>query len=141
VSITYEEFLTRLRDSDGLMFRNVRNALVKAADRMRSSAQVNATSFPKVISGELKKSIHGVVLEKPKGKLNLVLRAGGTVAPSRPYEEVADIVYARVQELGGGPFNIREKRYLGRARDKHLPSLEKEMDLAIKLSLLGKKLR
>ena len=66
------------------------------------------------------------------------LRAGGYEAPKTPFEQAADVVYARVQELGGGPNNIVRKLYLQRARDKNLPRTEKEIEKAISFTLKGK---
>ena len=140
MSITGEEFTERLRKSPDLLTDNLRNALARAANRMMTSAKVNATTFPRAISGNLFRSIQGIVLRsKTTGEQRLLLRAGANAIATSTEEQTADVVYARVQELGGGPFRIKKKRYLGRARDKHLPQTAREMDKALKFALEGKK--
>ena len=68
----------------------------------------------------------------------LILRAGGLTTPNRPFSESADVVYAAVQEFGGGPNRIIPKFYLRRARDKIKPIFERDLNAAAEATLKGK---
>ena len=139
MSITLEEFKKRLSEADGRMAWNIRQVLLKQSLRMEADAKRNATYFPRVQTGRLRNSIMGGVL-RTQGGLALSLRAGGLSVPSRPFEESADVVYAAIQEFGGGDQNIKEKRYLRNAFEKHLPRTERLLDKAVVSALKGKDL-
>ena len=139
MSITYEEFIERLANAGGLIAWNTRFALTKGSLRMEADAKRNATYFPRVQTGRLRNSIMAGAL-KIGNETGLVLRAGGLSTPTRPFTESADVVYAAIQEYGGGPQRIKEKRYLNRAFEKNLPKTEKMLDAAFLAALRGKKL-
>lgn len=136
MSIGFDEFLNRLSDMEGRLTTNIRNALLKNALRMESHAKRNATSFPKVVTGRLRNSIIGTVKRFQEDEY-LILRAGGLTAPTRPFSESADVVYAAIQEFGGGQQNIKPKFYLRRARDKVLPRVDTDIQKAMSAALRG----
>ena len=136
MSIGFDEFLNRLSDMEGRLTTNIRNALLKNALRMESHAKRNATSFPKVVTGRLRNSIIGTVKRFQEDEY-LILRAGGLTAPTRPFSESADVVYAAIQEFGGGQQNIKPKFYLKRARDKVLPRVDIDIQKAMSAALRG----
>lgn len=136
MSISYEEFQQRLSDSDNRLQNNVRKVLVKQSLRMESDAKKNATNFPRVQTGRLRNSISGNVINFNQEDY-LVLRAGGISTPSRPFTESADVVYAAIQEFGGGLQNIKEKRYLRNAFDRHIKGTRILLGKAVKAALRG----
>mgnify|MGYP003123738607 CR=1 FL=1 len=136
MSIGFDEFLNRLSDMEGRLTTNIRNALLKNALRMESHAKRNATSFPKVVTGRLRNSIIGTVKRFQEDEY-LILRAGGLTVPTRPFSESADVVYAAIQEFGGGQQNIKPKFYLRRARDKVLPRVDTDIQKAMSAALRG----
>ena len=139
MSITYEEFMDRLAKSDSRISANIRNILVRQSLKMEASAKRNATYFPRVQTGRLRNSIMGTVAKFGNDEF-LMLRAGGFTAPSRPFSESADVVYAAIQEYGGGLQRIKEKRYLRNAWDRHIRRTENLVDKAFLLALQGKSL-
>ena len=139
MSISYEEYIKRLSEASGRLAWNMRQVLVKGSMRMEADAKRNATYFPRVQTGRLRNSIMGGVL-RDGNDMALVLQAGGLSTPTRPFTESADVVYAAIQEYGGGVQNIKEKRYLRNAFEKHLPKTEKNLDKAIIAALKGKDL-
>lgn len=138
MSITFNEFETRLGNMEGLLAENIRLAMLKNALRMEKAAKRNATSFPKVVTGRLRNSITGSVVRFQEDEY-LILRAGGLTAPNRPFSESADVVYAAIQEFGGGTQRIKPKFYLQRARDRIKPRFEADLNKAINKSLKGEK--
>ena len=135
--LTPSEFETRLGEMEGKLIQNVRKAMVKNALRMERAAKRNATGFPKVVTGRLRNSIMGSVVRFQEDEY-LILRAGGLTAPNRPFSESADVVYAAIQEFGGGSQRIKPKFYLQRARDRIIPKFEHDMDIAMRKTLTGK---
>lgn len=139
MSITYEEFMDRLSKADSRISMNIRSVLLKQSLKMEADAKRNATHFPRVQTGRLRNSISGNVINF-QNEDYLVLRAGGISTPSRPFTESADVVYAAIQEYGGGFQNIKEKRYLRNAFDKHINRTKSLIDKAVIASLKGKEL-
>ena len=139
MSFSFDDFVDSLNEMEGRLTKNVRNALHKNALRAMRAAKINATSFPRVVTGRLRNSITGTTIVKD-GLLTAILRAGGhSIAGNDPrLNPPAEVVYAAVQEFGGGPFNIRPKRYMQRARDKVLPRFNADIDKATRLALEGK---
>ena len=131
------EFETRLGEMEGKLITNIRIAMLKNALRMEKAAKQNATSFPKVVTGRLRNSIMGSVVRFQEDEY-LILRAGGLTAPNRPFSESADVVYAAVQEFGGGSHRIKPKFYLQRARDRVIPRFEADMNIAMRKTFEGK---
>ena len=136
MSISLDEFSKRLDTMDGRLAQNITKAMKKNALRMEAQAKLNATTFPKVIDNRLRSSIMGTVINFQNDDF-LILRAGGLTAPSRPFSESADVVYAAVQEFGGGPNRIIPKFYLRRARDKIEPIFRRDLNKAAEAALKG----
>jgi len=139
VSLSFTMFTTRLAEMEGRLVKNIRKAMVKNALRMERAAKRNATGFPKVVTGRLRNSIMGSVVRFQEDEY-LILRAGGLTAPNRPFSESADVVYAAIQEFGGGTQRIKPKFYLKRARDKVIPTFNADINEAFNKALLGKDL-
>ena len=148
MSIKIQEFEKIINEAEGRLIMNVRSSLIKNAFRMESKAKLNATSFPKVVTGRLRSSIQGSVIQFGEDEF-LILRAGGQERekPRGPYSEAADVVYAAIQEFGGtsdmagGAAFIRPKFYLKRARDEVRPRVEPDLDKAVEFALKGRDLR
>jgi hypothetical protein len=142
VSISIQEFEKILDEAEGRLIQNIRASLIKNALRMEGAAKKNATTFPRVDTGRLRNSIIGSVIQFQDDEF-LILRAGGQErgVPSSPYSTSADVVYAAVQEFGGGPNRIKPKFYLRRARDKVLPRVSKDISVAMNFALNGKDFR
>ena len=130
-------FTTRLAEMEGRLVKNIRKAMIRNALRMERAAKRNATGFPKVVTGRLRNSIMGSVVRFQEDEY-LILRAGGLTAPNRPFSESADVVYAAIQEFGGGTQRIKPKFYLKRARDKVIPTFNADINEAFNKALLGK---
>lgn len=139
MSLSFTMFTTRLAEMEGRLVKNIRKAMVKNALRMERAAKRNATGFPKVVTGRLRNSIMGSVVRFQEDEY-LILRAGGLTAPNRPFSESADVVYAAIQEFGGGTQRIKPKFYLKRARDKVIPTFNADINEAFNKALLGKDL-
>lgn len=139
MSLSFEMFATRMGEMEGRLVKNIRKAMVKNALRMERAAKRNATGFPKVVTGRLRNSIMGSVVRFQEDEY-LILRAGGLTAPSRPFSESADVVYAAIQEFGGGTQRIKPKFYLKRARDKVIPTFNADINEAFNRALIGKDL-
>ena len=136
MNITLDEFVERFADMDGRLAKNVRSAMMQNALRMEGTAKKNATTFPKVVTGRLRNSIMATVM-RHQGDEHLVLRSGGLATPTRPFSESADVVYAAIQEFGGGPKNIKPKFYLKRAFERHLHYSKVLLGKAVQASLRG----
>jgi hypothetical protein len=132
-------FATRMGEMEGRLVKNIRKAMVRNALRMERAAKRNATGFPKVVTGRLRNSIMGSVVRFQEDEY-LILRAGGLTAPNRPFSESADVVYAAIQEFGGGTQRIKPKFYLKRARDKVIPTFNADINEAFNRALIGKDL-
>lgn len=136
MSISFDEFTKTLGSMEGRLAKNINKAMKANALRMQTAARLNATSFPRVIDNRLRGSIMGTVINFQEDDY-LILRAGGITAPNRPFSESADVVYAAVQEFGGGPNRIIPKFYLRRARDKIKPIFERDLKAAAEATLKG----
>ena len=136
MSISFDEFTKTLGSMEGRLAKNINKAMKANALRMQTAARLNATTFPRVIDNRLRGSIMGTVINFQEDDY-LILRAGGITAPSRPFSESADVVYAAVQEFGGGPNRIIPKFYLRRARDKIKPIFERDLKAAAEATLKG----
>lgn len=139
MSLSFTMFTTRLAEMEGRLVKNIRKAMIRNALRMERAAKRNATGFPKVVTGRLRNSIMGSVVRFQEDEY-LILRAGGLTAPNRPFSESADVVYAAIQEFGGGTQRIKPKFYLKRARDKVIPTFNADINEAFNKALLGKDL-
>ena len=139
MSLSFSMFATRMGEMEGRLVKNIRKAMVRNALRMERAAKRNATGFPKVVTGRLRNSIMGSVVRFQEDEY-LILRAGGLTAPNRPFSESADVVYAAIQEFGGGTQRIKPKFYLRRARDKVIPTFNADINEAFAKTLMGKDL-
>jgi hypothetical protein len=136
VSIPFKKFVDIMDTMQGRLAKNINKAMKKNALRMEAAAKLNATTFPRVIDNRLRSSIMGTVINFQEDDY-LILRAGGLTAPNRPFSESADVVYAAVQEFGGGPNRIIPKFYLKRARDKIEPIFRRDLEAASEAALKG----
>ena len=149
MSISFDDFLKRVKGSGELLFNNTNIAMTKNALRMEADGKLNATTFPRVQTGRLRNSIQGIVGTDFSGNLMLILRAGGlNFAGDNPtINPPADVEYAKIQEEGGTSFfmgrdiQIIPKFYLRRARDKNLSKYKEDITKAGKLALEGKAFR
>ena len=142
MSITVLQFEKILDEAEGRLIQNIRASLIKDALKMEALAKRNATSFPRVQTGRLRNSIVGSVIQFQDDEF-LILRAGGQerATPASPFSTAADVVYAAIQEFGGGTQRIKPKFYLRRARDKVLPRVNADISKAMNLALKGKDYR
>lgn len=142
MSISIQEFEKIIDEAEGRLVQNIRASLIKNALRMEAAAKKNATSFPRVQTGRLRNSIIGSVIQFQDDEF-LILRAGGQERgiPASPFSTSADVVYAAIQEFGGGTQRIKPKFYLRRARDKVLPRVNADIGTAMNLALKGKDYR
>ena len=129
MSVNWRFFTEAMATMEGRLAMNITKAMKKSALRMEAQAKLNATTFPRVIDNRLRSSIMGTVINFQDDDY-LILRAGGLTAPNRPFSESADVVYAAVQEFGGGPNRIIPKFYLRRAREKDEPNFRRDLDKA-----------
>lgn len=136
MSIPFKKFVDIMDTMQGRLAKNINKAMKKNALRMEAAAKLNATTFPRVIDNRLRSSIMGTVINFQEDDY-LILRAGGLTAPNRPFSESADVVYAAVQEFGGGPNRIIPKFYLKRARDKIEPIFRRDLEAASEAALKG----
>lgn len=131
--------LPELVESFSVMLeKNTRNALTKNALRMMTQAKLNARSRMNQITGNLRNSIFGTVIQQGDEEY-LHLRAGGYNIPTKKGEETADVIYAAVQEYGWKERNIRAKWYMRDAFLKIEPKVERDLHAAMKAALNGKR--
>lgn len=142
MSLTLQQFTDIIDEAEGQLIQNIRASLMKNALRMEAAAKLNATSFPRVQTGRLRNSIQGSLIQFQDDEF-LILRAGGQErgTPSSPFSTSADVIYAAIQEFGGGTQRIKPKFYLKRARDKMLPRTESDISKAMSFALEGKDFR
>lgn len=138
MSISGEEFEKRVESFSDLLIKNNRNALAKNALRMMTQAKLYARSRMNQITGNLRNSIFGTVIQQGD-KEYLLLRAGGYSTPTVLYEQTADVIYAAVQEYGWKERNIRAKWYMRDAFEKIEPRVEPDLNAAMKAALNGKR--
>ncbi len=140
MSITFEEFQKRLQMAGPRFQRNLAQLAIKTALNMESSAKINATTYPKVVTGRLRSSIQGTV-DSPDNHPIINLLAGGqsrsdtaSVGGKTISVEPGQIVnYAEKLEFGSG--SIAPRRFLGRAFDEHEPLMVREMKALLLKSL------
>lgn len=138
MSISGEEFEIRVESFSEMLEKNTRNALTKNALRMMTQAKLNARSRMNQITGNLRNSIFGTVVQQGDEEY-LLLRAGGYNIPTKKAEETADVIYAAVQEFGWKEQNIRPKWYMRDAFWKIEPKVEPDLHAAMRYALKGKK--
>ena len=89
---SFDQFLKTQQKASRRLITELNRILSTSALRMERDAKINATSFPRVQTGRLRSSIHGLI-DAPQGSSRLILRAGGQSGGS-------DVDYAKYQEFG-----------------------------------------
>jgi hypothetical protein len=103
---SFDQFLKRQQKASRRLITELNRILSTSALRMERDAKINATSFPRVQTGRLRSSIHGLI-DAPQGSSRVILRAGGQSGGS-------DVDYAKYQEFGTR-FIQPPRLFLGRA--------------------------
>ena len=103
---SFNQFLKRQQKASRRLITELNRILSTSALRMERDAKINATSFPRVQTGRLRSSIHGLI-DAPQGSSRVILRAGGQSGGS-------DVDYAKYQEFGTR-FIQPPRLFLGRA--------------------------
>ena len=116
-----DDFIIRVFKQSTKLDNELLNSAHYIARRLVSSAQTNATIDPKVITGELWKSIGTIVKKTNTGAL-ITLKAGNSTA-----------YYAPFQELGTN--RLYPRLYLEKARNHVLSSLPEELKKITKIYL------
>tara|TARA_A100001011_G_C14319969_1_gene850031 strand:+ start:6028 stop:6426 length:399 start_codon:yes stop_codon:yes gene_type:complete len=112
--LSFDQFIKVQEKASKRLIDDLKKILEASALKMERSAKVNATSFPKVRTGRLRSSIHGLI-DAPLATPRIILRAGGQSGGS-------DVRYAKFQEFGTD--NIQPPRlFLGRAVAKEKDNL------------------
>ena len=101
--LSFDQFLKRMQKADSKLLKELEKELLKSSMRMERDAKLNATTYPKVVTGRLRSSITGLVDSK-QGTSRVILRAGGSNN---------DVNYAGYVEFGTN--YIKPRLYLGRA--------------------------
>ena len=104
--LSFDQFLKRQQKASRRLITELNRILSTSALRMERDAKINATSFPRVQTGRLRSSIHGLI-DAPQGSSRVILRAGGQSGGS-------DVDYAKYQEFGTR-FIQPPRLFLGRA--------------------------
>jgi hypothetical protein len=103
---SFDQFLKTQQKASRRLITELNRILSTSALRMERDAKINATSFPRVQTGRLRSSIHGLI-DAPQGSSRVILRAGGQSGGS-------DVDYAKYQEFGTR-FIQPPRLFLGRA--------------------------
>lgn len=111
--LSFNDFLKRVKNSNNELLKELTKQLRKSALSMERDAKLNATNYPKVRTGTLRRSITGLI-DAPQGTPRVLLRAGGL-------NQGKDLRYAKYVEFGTK--FIRPRLYLGRAVDAELQRL------------------
>ena len=59
--LSFDDLLKRVKKSDNVLIKELEKILTTSALRMERDAKLNATSYPKVVTGRLRSSITGLV--------------------------------------------------------------------------------
>ena len=130
--ITPEQFQDRMKRAGPRMLKNIKREFVKIGLRMETQAKVNATTYPRVVTGRLRSSINSKVTTS-EGSPQIILRAGGT----HKIAEFAgtQVNYARAIEFGTD--RIKPRLFMGRAVKTMIKRIDPEISKAMRLSLEG----
>ena len=123
--LSFNDFLQRVKKADNVLIKELEKILTTAALRMERDAKINATSYPKVVTGRLRSSITGLV-DAPLGSPRVVLRAGGSSSGS-------DVDYADYIEFGTR--YIKPRLFLGRAVRSESERLPDRLSSLLNVSL------
>jgi len=99
--LTPEELAERLASAQPRLAKIIERKAIALALMLESDAKGNATESMNHPTGNLRRSIIGAAVDTPRG-LAVQLRAGGR-------HNGEDVVYARLQELGGKIRPVRRK--------------------------------
>ena len=122
--ITPEQFQDRMKKAGPRMLKNIKREFVKIGMRMETQAKLNATTYPRVVTGRLRSSINSKVTTS-EGSPQIILRAGGT----------NQVNYARAIEFGTD--RIKPRLFMGRAVKTMIKRIDPEISKAMRLSLEG----
>lgn len=123
--LSFNDFLQRVKKADNVLIKELERILTTSALRMERDAKINATSYPKVVTGRLRSSITGLV-DAPLGSPRVVLRAGGSSSGS-------DVDYADYIEFGTR--YIKPRLFLGRAVRSESERLPDRLSSLLNVSL------
>jgi hypothetical protein len=123
--LSFNDFLQRVKKADNVLIKELERILTTSALRMERDGKLNATSYPKVVTGRLRSSITGLV-DAPLGSPRVVLRAGGSSSGS-------DVDYADYIEFGTE--YIKPRLFLGRAVRSESERLPDRLSSLLNVSL------
>ena len=124
---SFEEFVISFQDLDNRLMGELKKILVKSAQQLERDAKINATTYPRVRSNNLRSSIAGLTTMK-MGESRVFLRAGGVINGE-------EVNYARALEYGEAFRNLAPRKYLGRSFDKEIQRLPKRLSDLLGASL------
>lgn len=123
--LSFNDLLKRVKKADNVLIKELERILTTSALRMEREAKLNATSYPKVVTGRLRSSITGLV-DAPLGSPRVVLRAGGSSSGS-------DVDYADYIEFGTR--YIKPRLFLGRSVRSESERLPDRLSSLLSVSL------
>ena len=121
--LTPEQFQDRMKKAGPRTLKAIEKKFIKMGLRMETSAKINATFYPRVVTGRLRSSINSKVITSG-GSPRLLLRAGGT----------NQVNYARAIEFGTD--RIKPRLFMGTAFNDILKRADKNIKDAVKVSLV-----
>lgn len=119
--LSFNDFLKKMEKANSELLKELTKQLRKSALILEKEAKINATTYPRVRTGTLRRSITGLV-DSPQGTSRVVLRAGGL-------NQGQDLRYAKYVEFGTR--FIRPRLYLGRAVDAELQRLPNRLSILL----------
>ena len=125
---SYNEFRSLIAKSKTKLLREINVLLLKTALDMEKQGKINASSYPKVVTGDLRKTIRGELEDKGKNP-RVVLRAGGNVRGGVKNK----VDYAQYVEFG--TVKMSPRLYLKRAHDKQSVKFQKRLTKILKKAL------
>jgi len=123
--LSFDQFVFKVQNLDSKLMTELKKILVDSALQMERDAKLNATTYPRVRTNTLRRSITGFTKMK-MGESRVFLRAGGKV-------EGKEVNYARYVEHGTDKMAAR--RYLGRAFNKELQHLSNRLSSLLSNSM------
>lgn len=121
--MTFADLRKRLMKSNRKLLRQLDYQAQKIALLMEREAKINATSYPKVVTGRLRSSIHA---KYHRRNTDIVLRAGGQNGG-------ADVNYASYVEYGTS--RMAPRLYMGRAVDKVQGEIPKRLQDLLSIAM------
>lgn len=114
---SFNEFNENIHNAKSRFINDLERILIKTSLRLERRAKLNATSYPKVVTGRLRSSISGLTDSK-LGSHRIKLKAGGSISG-------ADVEYAKYIELGTR--FIKPRLFLNRAIESERESLNDQL--------------